>query len=360
MGAFICQISERDWSKARELGIYGNRINKPNSSQELRNRDRLSVIRDIIGVKEGDLLFFHVIRSGQQSTIHGVYKARSKAFFDETKIWDDQYDVFPHRVLFEPHVYFKDLCLVDSSINVSEFYVKIEQRKIWSQATLENERNIERRAVRKISKEDANEIIKLLLRDFSKNGKSSYRLNLIEKPKGAADLKTKIDSIGTIENAIKAFLMYELREETKITKDIFGKVDDFINEVFVAQTTRKLFDTLVISEKEEGKSYFIVEAKTDRFQSNDLTQLLSYIDLFRQREIFRLNRDNIIGCILSKRINSEVMEFVSLYNKLDIFDKILMIMYEPSNSGKDAIFKLQKDFCQTSAGELEKPKKIKF
>lgn len=349
MGAFICQISERDWPVSRKLGIYGNRINKPDSHQKLRNQDRLSVIRDLIGIKEGDLIFFHVIRSQRQSTIHGVYKARSKPFFDETKIWDDRYDTFPHRFLFEPHEDFEDLCLFDSCINVSELYAKIEQRKIWSQATLENERNIERRAVRKISNEDAEEIIKLILRDFSADKKDKYKTELIDKMKEAKDLRIKIDSIGNIENAIKALLMYELREKTKFVEDIFGNTIDFMNEVFVAQTTRKLFDILVISKNKEARTYFIIEVKTDRFHTYELSQLLRYLDLFRQREIFNIKNDNIEGCILAKRIDTNVVEFVSLYNKLGVFDKIIMITYEPRNSGKEAIFKIQRDITQVTA-----------
>lgn len=351
MGAFICQISERDWLVSRELGIYGNRINKPESHEELRNQDRLSVIRDLIGIKEGDLVFFHVVRSAEQSTIRGVYEARSKAFFDSTKIWDDSYDTFPHRFLFKPHEEFKDLCLSDSYINVSEFYAKIEQKKIWSQATLENERNIEKRAVRKISNEDAEEIVKLLLRDFSAESKQKYRVRLIEMSKVAKDLRLCIDSIGNIENAIKALLMYELREKTKFVENVFGDVADFMNEVFVAQTTRKLFDILVINNKLKGRNYFIIEAKTDQFKPDNLSQLLSYIDLFRQKELFNIKNDNIIGCILSKGIHDDVINFVSLYNQLGIFDKVIMLTYNPKDSGRDAEFKI-KDNLERASFEL--------
>jgi predicted RNA-binding protein len=335
MGAFICQISERDWLVSRELGIYGNRINKPESREELRNQDRLSVIRDLIGVKEGDLVFFHVVRSSDQSTIRGVYEARSKAFFDSTKIWDDPYDTFPHRFLFKPHEEFKDLCLSDSYINVSEFYAKIERKKIWSQATLENERNIEKRAVRKISNEAIHK----------------YKTRLIDMPEGAKYLRSCIDSIGNIENAIKALLMHDLRERNEFIKSIFGDVADFMNEVFVAQTTRKLFDILVINNKKRGRNYFILEAKTSQFKPDNLSQLLSYIDLFRQKELFNIENDSILGCTLSQTIHRDVVSFISLYNQLGVFDRIIMLTYEPRGSGKDAEFKVKRDL-ERAAFEL--------
>ena len=47
MGAFICQISERDWQLSRRIGLYGNREMKPDGSGHLRVQDKMSVIRDL-------------------------------------------------------------------------------------------------------------------------------------------------------------------------------------------------------------------------------------------------------------------------------------------------------------------------
>lgn len=147
-----------------------------------------------------------------------------------------------------------------------------------------------------------------------------------------------MNSIGAIENAIKAVIMSELRDQTDFIKDVFGNIIDFMNEVFIAPTTRKLVDILVISQIETGRCYFIVEAKTDLFRINDLTQVLSYMDLFTQKGIFKLNLDKIAGCTISKRIESAAMEFVSLLNELDIFGKIHVINYVPRNKGQDTKF----------------------
>jgi hypothetical protein len=40
-GAFICTLSESDWTKTRELGVYGNRFYKEGTSQKLGDVQQL-------------------------------------------------------------------------------------------------------------------------------------------------------------------------------------------------------------------------------------------------------------------------------------------------------------------------------
>lgn len=100
MGAFICTISESDWETARKMGVYGNRRYKEGTANELRDIQIQSIIRDLISMKEGDFVFFHI--RGKQ-TIHGVYEVREEPFYEENKIWNDPLEIFPFRFLFKPH-----------------------------------------------------------------------------------------------------------------------------------------------------------------------------------------------------------------------------------------------------------------
>lgn len=345
MGVFLCQISERDWLISHKLGVYGNRINKSDGSGPLNKIVRLSIIRDLMGIKENDIVLFHVIKKiqGGESSIHGVYKARSVAYFDTDKIWNDLEDSFPYRFLFEPHPSFKELCLVDTNIDVSEFYTKIEQQKIWSQVTLENEINIEGRAVRKIAEGDGQEIIKLLLRDFPDKNTEELSIELISPPCNKKELRAMVEFVGSIENAVKALLLYELRKQTDFINNTFGNVVDFMNEVFVAQTIRKLFDLIVISKTDNGLIYDVLEFKTNGFNVKELRQLLGYLDLFRQRRIFNINSDIIIGTLVSKTTHPDIIEFVSMNNKLEVFDKLRVINYEPQDNGSNANFSIHDD-----------------
>ena len=71
MGAYICTISERDWDAARELGVYGNRFERKEDGKSLGDSQKLSVIRDLISIKEGDFIFFH-IRGRMTPTLIGI------------------------------------------------------------------------------------------------------------------------------------------------------------------------------------------------------------------------------------------------------------------------------------------------
>lgn len=343
MGAFICQISERDWKVSRSIGAYGNRERKPDGSGDLRFMDKMSIIRDLISIKPNDLVFFHVVKKydSSESSIHGIYKARSQAYYDETKIWEHletHTEFFPYRFLFEPLAQFLHLSNRDSYVFVSELYNLIEKKKIWSLATLENERNMERRAVRKISIDDAQEILKLILKNPKYSSSNPLVHNLINLPNKPIFLRAKIDRINSIENSIKALLMDELKNETEVSENLFGLVYDFMNETFVAQSTRKLFDLLVISRDYSVKDYFILEAKTNNYTIENLTQLFTYVDLFKQKDFILVGKNKVFGCALAQNFNANVIESVVQLKKILVFDDIKLIKYTPTADNKSASF----------------------
>ena len=303
MGAFICQVSDRDWSRSRDKGVYGNRENRPDGSDPLRLQDRLSVIRDLISIRPRDLMFFHVIgRESGPSALYGPYQARSMPYYDRSSIWDSALESFPFRVLFEPLPGYEALCADNFSITISDLYAAIESRKIWSLATLENERNIEKRAVRKISQEDARTILNLFLREFpGRLPTATWKTaHMLQPTSFFAPMRDQIREIGRYENAIKALLMHKLADRDDSCQSIFPNYVDFVNETFVAPTTRKLFDILVVSRSSRvDRHYYIIEAKTERFKFTDLKQLLQYTDLFRQRPIFNRQTDKNSACALA-------------------------------------------------------------
>ncbi|MCD6512457.1 MAG: hypothetical protein J7K61_02510, partial [Thermoplasmata archaeon] len=218
MGAFICTISERDWEVARRMGVYGNRRYKEGTNNRLKDNQILSIIRDLISMKEGDLIFFHI--RGRQ-TIHGVYEVRDSPFYEENRIWNDSIEIFPFRFLFKPHFRYRYLAEYDANIEVHSLYEYIDERKIKSLVTLENERNIEARGVRKILKEDAEILIKLLHRDFKLRkspNKYTFSPYFPENPKPLKDLVFKV---GRIENAIKAVIMYNLAHDISFIRLLF-------------------------------------------------------------------------------------------------------------------------------------------
>ena len=338
-GAFICQISDTDWLVSRVKGVYGNRKNKPDSGQPLRTQDQLSVIRDLISIRPGDFVFFHVIgKEFGVSALHGVYTPASHPYFDTARTWSNQLETFPFRFLFKPYPGYEPLCVSDMSIKVSDLYQAIERREIWSLATLENERNIERRAVRKIALSDAHTILNIFLREHSGGGESVTPVRALPGPSTLAPLRIQITDVGRYENAVKAVLLDKLADRHDSLTALFHDYVDYMNETFVAPTTRKLIDVLVVSKSNGGYHYYIVEAKTRRFGLRELRQLMLYMDLFRQRPVFRPGRDQVSACALAATFDSDTKIFRDLQNVVSPCDPIILIKYEPANLGKDAIF----------------------
>lgn len=333
MGAYICTISERDWDTARELGVYGNRFEKKEDGRTLGDSQKLSVIRDLISIKKGDIIFFHI--KGRR-TIHGVYRARSCALWDDKEIWNDPHEeVFPCRFLFEPHPNHEKLCLYDAHISVSSLYELIDQGGIRSLVTLEFERNIEARAVKRIFIDDAKKIIRLLYRDFKKEKEVNFNLYT---PNKYIPLKDKVFRVGGLENAIKAVISWKLAYNDKEVK-LFGLEEqyDFANEFFVAPTTRKNLDFLCESEG----LYVILEVKKETCDEKALRQSLYYADLLDQRPWANKNFKKIV-VLIGKKFNDEIKKYAKLINKINNFNEVRLIKYIPINNGKWAELREEK------------------
>jgi hypothetical protein len=290
-------------------------------------------------MKAGDKVFFHVLAA--PSRVHGVYRVRESPYFDSTKVWVNPTELFPFRFLFEPHPDYKYLCELNANIQVVDFYELIEQRRIWSLATLENEMNLEARSVRKIDNEnEAMEIIRLLNRDLRQYGKGrDFSFSPIVVPGKKLALEDCIADVGRYENSVKALLMFRLRQNDPAITSVLGPVSDFMNEVFIAQTTRKSIDILCIRKQSSGsRDYIITEVKTGKCDSNSLRQVLYYIDLFKRKELVDISRDYIAGCLVGQRFDPEIIEFSQRRNAQGINGSITLMKYIPKNTGKDADF----------------------
>jgi len=325
MGAYICTISERDWDIARTRGVYGNRYKKEGTNRVLRDVQQLSIIRDLISIREGDFIFFHIRK---KKTIHGVYRARSESFWDETEIWDDPYDVFPYRFLFEPHPLHEKLCLYDANISVHSLYELIDQGEIKSLVTLEFEKNIEARAVKRIFEEDARKIIRLLYRDFKQRRRKEKVEFDLYKPSKKISLKEKIYGVGRLENAIKAVLSWMLAHRDERVVTLLGGKYDFVNEFFIAPTTRKNIDFFC-----QGNGlYAVLETKKDKCNRDTLRQALYYADLLDQRAWIRRDFKKFV-ILIGKGFAEDVKRLASTVNKVGNNEVVLM-EYQPLNNGK--------------------------
>lgn len=344
MGSFICSISERDWELSRTKGIYGNKVGNIRDGfyHEFAPSTKYSIIRDLVGMSRGDKLFFHVLTDSGPSRVHGIYIVREVPFYDTKRIWNDPSEIFPYRFLFGPHPKYAYLCNQDANIEVVDFYELIEQRKIWSLATLENERNIEARSVRKIEDgTETREVLRLLHRDYRhRRIGTNVSFSPSSLPSSPRLLRDCIQDIGRYENSIKALLMYKFGRNDQSITSILGPVSDFMNEVFIAQTTRKSIDILCIqSHTVDSKKYIVCEVKTDRCRSDSLSQVLYYLDLFKRKDLVDISSDVIVGCLLGQRFDPEVIDFSQKRKAHGINGGVFLIEYTPTQNSNDAAFR---------------------
>jgi len=354
MGAFICQISEVDWLISREIGVYGNREGTETEKgikyfTTTKKGDQIiqSIIEDLIGMRKGDIVFFHVIKAKEESSLHGVYRVREEPFYnDKFRIWKSSpYLVYPYRFSFEPHPDHIELCKYDASIPVSEFYRSVEYRNIISVLTLEREVRGAAHAVKKILCEDVEEIVKLLYRDFT--------VHRLQKPiefepvqMDMEPLRNHIKRIGEIEFAIKALVAYKLgRKDPNLIKHIPACKEgeyDFVIETFVGQTMRKPTDIMCVG---NGKSKLvtIIEAKTDKSYVDNLVQSFKYQEVFKLRNLDKNSLAYKFSiCLLAQNFHRELVEYASIRNKVLPWEEIILLKYTPVDNGKNAIFTTEK------------------
>ncbi len=344
MGTFVCAISERDWTVARKKGIYGNKTGKIGDGVKytlFSPNVQASIIRDLVSIKPGDNIFFHIVGVDGPSRVHGIYCARSTPFYDKSRIWENAKELFPYRFLFEPHPKYPHLGEKDAFIKVVDFYELIEQRKIWTLATLENEMNIEARSVRRIdATSETDEVLRLLYRDARINKSySQFLFTRVSRPQSAKDLRQCIVEIGRYENSIKALIMHNFSYPDREFHKVFGEVTEFMNEVFIAQTTRKSIDILWFNNNRDGtRTFTVCEVKTDRCDSGNLSQLLYYMDLFKRKSVFNLAKDGIVGCLVGKRFSEDVVQYAKKRNAHGVNGSLHLIRYVPNRQGTDAKF----------------------
>jgi len=352
MGAFICQISEKDWRVSRKIGVYGNREGSERNGKVVyfaksEKGDQIiqSIIEDLIGMRKGDIVFFHVIETTEgESSIHGVFNVREEPFFnDKVKLWKSSpHFVYPYRFCFEPHPEHAELCKYDASILVSEFYRSIENRNIRSLTTLEREVRGAAHAVKKITREDADEIVKLLYRDFH-HRRLQDPVDFKPAQMQMLILRNYIRRIGEIEFAIKALVSYELGQRhlnlIQYIPACRNTDYDFLIETFIGQTMRRPLDILCIGSRDSEKLVTMIEAKTHRAYMNDLIQALKYNEMFKLRNIDRGSLTyKMSTCLLAQRFDPELTNYVSVRNVVLPHEEMILLKYTPIKNGRGATF----------------------
>lgn len=110
------------------------------------------MVAGILSIQPGDLVFFYVKNRG----VYGLWKVIGEPFFDETKIWANEQQLFPHRFSFEPVVgHFS------RPVSLSDVLDLRDRGRVWTFDL----NPVQQKNQYKITMDEAREVLRLLLRN---------------------------------------------------------------------------------------------------------------------------------------------------------------------------------------------------
>jgi hypothetical protein len=258
------------------VGIRGIPSKFENVIHENLRRPRkpyFAMIGDILGTRVGDLVFLYERQKG----FHGIYRIRSKPFFDPTPIgcvgasW-------PIRVEIECLNYFPDPVPEDHLFSTKEY-----ESKFWGWFY----RKIQgARGINTINPEATEALIELLVKI---NGNAKSRPDHVKaySSKNKSEITLPLAQSGRVhlEDILRAWLIGNIDDpERKDLRDVFGPVEDlewFANNI-PYHVTRKNIDILCYHKNDRYTGFplrykfSVVELKRDVCNDEDVSQVIEY------------------------------------------------------------------------------------
>lgn len=292
MGSHIFLVSQENFKKCLELGLYGG------ASQPLE-RINSEIIASFEAIKTGDFVFFYVRNIG----VYGLWKVVCHPFFDETNIFSDLNQKYPYRVCFEPIIrYFP------RPIALSDILDLQDKGKIWT---------FELGAMRlknhdPITTEESKELIRLLLRNnpiFKEIKEIPHPYTKINNP---LPIKLETDKKGRIkyEGYLSAWFMRNLAQGKM--KDIIGDYADTLN--YVPTSFNKVMDIFLTHvTKVDGvdilHNFTCIELKTDVCIEENLNQIIKY-ENWLVRKLASGDNEMVQSILVGHDFNDKVLEYV--------------------------------------------------
>lgn len=116
MGAHVFLVGEDNFEVCIRHGVYGCVM--PSTEW-----NKAEIVAGILSIQPGDLVFFYVKNRG----VYGLWKVIGAPYFDETKVWANDQQLFPYRFSFEPAVgYFS------KPVSLSDVLDLRDKGRIWT------------------------------------------------------------------------------------------------------------------------------------------------------------------------------------------------------------------------------------
>lgn len=197
MGAHVFIASSDTFPILRDNGFLA--VYREDRSKELWEKTRADILADLSCLRIGDRIFFYEAGNG----FHGIYRARSLPFFDETKI-DSIGDDAPYRVLIEPLHYFPNP--VSELRVLGQRHSPTELRSIFYKKALQRGK-----AITHLFPEEERKLTELLFK--ANDGEAKLQARLYEpenKPRITFDLEPTENGEVKYEKILEGWLMQHL------------------------------------------------------------------------------------------------------------------------------------------------------
>jgi hypothetical protein len=307
MGAHIFLVGEDNFKVCARHGVYGCVM--PGTEW-----NRAEIVSGVLSIQPGDLVFFYVKNQG----VYGLWRVHSEPFFDQTKVWPDNQQLFPYRFTFEPAI-----AHFPKPVSLSDVLDLRDKGRIWTFDL----NPVQQKNQYKITIEEARELLRLLLRN-NPIRQSPHAIPDPYVPPTRATIKVELDSSQSsklrYEGWLNAWFMSSLAKGE--LKDLLGDYREFLN--LVPTTFNKVMDIFLthvttIDSIDVLHKYTCIELKADRAAEQDLAQILRYED-WLARKLAAGDSEMIQSILVASRFSDPVLEYVK--QRLRIEEKTVRLI----------------------------------
>lgn len=319
MGAHIFFVSESNFEVCTRHGVYGCVM--PTSEW-----NKAEVVAGILSIQPGDLVFFYVKNRG----VYGLWKVVGEPYFDETKIWAHEQQLFPHRFAFESAVgHFP------KPISLSDVLDLRDKGRIWTFDL----NPVQQKNQYKITIDEARELLRLLLRN-NPIGECPRAIAEPHVPPRPSIIDVELGhSQGDrlkYEGWLNAWFMRSFARGE--LKGLLGDYKEFLN--LVPTTFNKVMDVFLthvttVDSIDVLHKYTCIELKADRATEQDLTQILKYED-WLARKLASGDNEMVQSVLVASRFADGVVNYVR--NRRQIEDRaVRLISYRVSDDKQSVL-----------------------
>ena len=317
MGAHIFLVSENNFEVCIRRGVYGCVM--PSTEW-----NKAEIIAGILSIEPNDLVFFYVKNRG----VYGLWKVVDEVYFDESKIWADDEQLFPYRFSFESTVGHFPM-----PVSLSDVLDLRDKGRVWTFDL----NPVQQKNQYKITIDEARELLRLLLRNNPiRQSTSGIPDAYVPQIRRAIEIDFASSQGGAVryEGWLNAWLMRSFaRGELKA---LFGDYRECLN--LVPTTFNKVMDVFLthvttVDSIEILHKYSCIELKVDRASEQDLTQVLRYED-WLARKLAAGDKEMIQSILVARRFTNGVIDYVR--NRQRIEEKtVRLIAYRVDEPKQD-------------------------